>query len=151
MADEEDVALSAFQSFCRGVQVGRFPQLSDRDDLWRLLVAIAAHKAIHLVRDQRRKKRGGTMPSSSGAIAGETDISQLVGKDPTPEFAAQVAEEFERLLDRLGDPGLRAVAVWKMEGYTSEEIAVKLSCAARTVERKLRLIRSIWEKGETAP
>src|SRR4051794_40095225 len=32
--DEEDVALSAFNSFHKGVGLGRFPQLLDRHDLW---------------------------------------------------------------------------------------------------------------------
>jgi hypothetical protein len=32
-ADEEDVALSAFDSFCRGAAAGRFPDLAGRDDL----------------------------------------------------------------------------------------------------------------------
>ena len=41
-ADEEDVALSAFDSFCRGAEQGRFPRLTDRDNLWRLLVVITA-------------------------------------------------------------------------------------------------------------
>src|SRR4051794_14182513 len=44
-ADEEDVALSAFDSFCRGAAEGRFPRLEGRDDLWRLLVTITARKA----------------------------------------------------------------------------------------------------------
>ena len=45
-ADEEDVALSALNSFFEGVAQGRFPLLCDRDDLWRLLVHITARKAI---------------------------------------------------------------------------------------------------------
>jgi hypothetical protein len=44
-ADEEDVAICAFASFCRGAAQGRFPQLADRDDLWRLLVVVTARKA----------------------------------------------------------------------------------------------------------
>src|SRR5262249_14633252 len=36
-ADGEDVAQSAFKSFYRGAEQGRFPDLRDRDDLWRLL------------------------------------------------------------------------------------------------------------------
>src|ERR1700730_12791590 len=48
-ADEEDVALSAFDSFCRGAEQGRFPQLVDRDDLWRLLLVITERKAIDAV------------------------------------------------------------------------------------------------------
>jgi hypothetical protein len=39
-ADEEDVALSAFNSFCRGAERGRFPELLDRNSLWRLLVTM---------------------------------------------------------------------------------------------------------------
>jgi DNA-directed RNA polymerase specialized sigma24 family protein len=147
VADEEDVALSAFQSLCRGVKSGRYPQLSDRNDLWRLLVVITAHKAIHLVRDQQRQKRGGPRPADADRADEPTDLSQLIGKEPTPDFAAQVAETLQQLLERLDDAGLRPLAVWKMEGYTNEEIAVKLDCAVRTVERKLRLIRSTWGEG----
>src|SRR5689334_2170252 len=44
-ADEEDVALSAFQSFFRGIENGRYPQLNDRYDLWKLLVTITLNKA----------------------------------------------------------------------------------------------------------
>jgi DNA-directed RNA polymerase specialized sigma24 family protein len=144
-ADEEDVALSAFDSFCRGAGQGRFPHLDDRDDLWRLLVTITARKVYHLRRDEGRKKRGG---GAAPSFAASAELEQVVGQEPTPEFAAQVAEECRRLLDSLGDPTLRAVALWKMEGYTSEEIAVRLDCAPRTVERKLRLIRDTWEGEE---
>jgi RNA polymerase sigma factor (sigma-70 family) len=147
-ADEEDVALSAFHSFCRGVQGGRFPQLADRDDLWRLLVVITAHKAIHLVRDQRRQKRGGDLRSEGDVEAAA--ISQVVGPEPTPEFALQVAEELQQLLNRLGDRELCSVAVWKMEGYTNEEIAAELGCAVRTVERRLSLIRRVLERNDAA-
>src|SRR5262245_47235933 len=56
VADEEDVALSAFDSFCRRAQLGCFPQLSDRDDLWQLLVVLTARKAARLRRDQARLK-----------------------------------------------------------------------------------------------
>jgi DNA-directed RNA polymerase specialized sigma24 family protein len=142
-ADEEDVALSAFHSFCRAAGRGRFPRLDDRDDLWRLLVVLTTRKAAHLVRDDGRLKRGGRLPPRGPE--GEVDLELIVGQEPTPEFAAEVAEEYRRLLDRLADDTLRAVAVWKMEGYTNEEIAAKLGCVPRTVERKVRLIREIWE------
>src|SRR5262249_14074170 len=109
VADEEDVALSAFDSFCRGVARGRFPQLRDRNNLWGLLVLITARKAVDLARHERRQKRGGgrvaTEVTQSGAADSsgvESPIDQVVGREPTPEFAAQVAEEYRRLLDRLG-------------------------------------------------
>src|SRR5262249_5839209 len=43
--DEEDVALSAFDSFLAGAARGRFPRLEDRRDLWRILVTITSRKA----------------------------------------------------------------------------------------------------------
>lgn len=139
-ADEEDVALSAFHSFCRAAERGRFPKLDDRDDLWRLLAAFTRRKAAHLLRDGGRLKRGG-----GEAAEEDIDLELIAGAEPGPELLAEMAEEYRRLLGRLGDETLRTVAVWKMEGYTNEEIAAKLNCVPRTIERKLRLIRAIWE------
>jgi DNA-directed RNA polymerase specialized sigma24 family protein len=145
-ADEEDVALSAFNSFCQGASQGRFPQLCDRQSLWPLLVAITAHKAVDLMRHERRLKRGGPAPDAEWPTAPAMELDQIIGREPTPEFALQVAEECRRLLDRLGDDGLSSVALWKMEGYTVDEIAARLGCVPRTVERKLRAIRELWEE-----
>ena len=62
-ADEEDVVQSAFHSFFQGVAKGRFPQLDDRDNLWRLLVVITARKALdQLAHDHALRRGGGTRP-----------------------------------------------------------------------------------------
>src|SRR5215470_522936 len=93
-ADEEDVALSAFDSFCRGAEQGRFPDLDDRDGLWRLLVTLTRRKAAHLKRDERRQKRGGGAVLDEAAVAGaagDDDLEWAVAAEPTPAFAAQVA------------------------------------------------------------
>jgi DNA-directed RNA polymerase specialized sigma24 family protein len=145
VADAEDVALSAFDSLCRGLERGRFPSLADRDDLWKLLVVMTARKVAHLARDQQSQRRGGvTSPVSAGAEP--QDLEQIVGQEPTPEFAAQAAEECQRLLASLKDKELEQVAVWKMEGYSNLEIAAKLDRSRRSVDRKLRLIRRLWER-----
>jgi DNA-directed RNA polymerase specialized sigma24 family protein len=154
-ADEEDVALSAFNSFCRGAEQGRFPQLKDRDNLWALLVTITARKAFRFTAKENRQKRGGSavldeaaLESAAGAGANPRTLDELLDREPTPAFAAQVAEEFQRLLDCLPDEDLRRVAQWKMEAYTNEEIADKLGYAVRSIERKLRLIRSLWHRDD---
>jgi DNA-directed RNA polymerase specialized sigma24 family protein len=155
-ADEEDVVQNAFHSFFRGVARGRFPQVNDRDNLWRLLVVITARKALDQLAHEHTKRRGGCavqgQPRISPGEAGWDDaaVEQIVGDEPTPEFAAQVAEEYRRLLDRLGDETLCRVAVWKMEGLTSDEIAERLDCSRRTVTLKVAAIRIIWSK-ESAP
>ena len=151
-ADEEDVALSALNSFFQGIANGRFPQLNDRDDLWRVLVHITARKAIDQINHERRKRRRPDSVVQVWADAdlddseGEGGLAQIVGNEPTPEFAAQVTEEMERLLQSLSSPELRSVALWKMDGYSNAEIAVKLDCVERSVERKLNLIRNRWSR-----
>ena len=153
-ADEEDVALSAFDSFCRGAEQGHFPQLHDRLDLWQLLVLLTVRKASDLAQHERRQKRGGGAVLDEAALscpvdssAPEAALEQIEGPEPTPAFAAQLAEEYRRLLDRLDSPELRTVALRKVEGYDNEEIAAQLGCGLRTVERRLRLIRGIWQQG----
>jgi DNA-directed RNA polymerase specialized sigma24 family protein len=151
-SDEEDAALSAFDSLCAGLAQRRFPQLADRDDLWRLLVVITTRKVQAQARRQHRQKRGGghVHPASdlvdhgSGPDDDEDDLlAQVVGSEPTPEFAVMVAEEYRRLLDRLGDDVLRRVAILRMEGFTTDAVAEQLGCARRTVARQLALIRRI--------
>ena len=73
-------------------------------------------------------------------------LAQVVGREPTPEFAAQVAEECQRLLDKLPEAGLRAIALWQMEGLTVDEIAARTGRSPRTVARKLSLIRELWRQ-----
>jgi DNA-directed RNA polymerase specialized sigma24 family protein len=143
IADEEDVALSAFDSFCQGAQTGRFPRLDDRNDLWQILVLITVRKAIDLRNYETRPSRG------RGRVESLTDLSPkgleaIGGAEPTPELAAQLAEEYQRLMEQLGDSTLQNVAMWKLEGYTDQEIAARLGCVTRTVERKLALIRRTW-------
>ncbi len=152
VADEEDAALSAFDSFCAGVQKGRFPQLADRNDLWRLLVTITGRKALDQAERQRRQKRGGGRVRNEADLAGgrndasEFRFEQFIGEEPTPEFAALVVEEYRNRLEVLDDDSLRRIATWKLEGYTNDEIADRLGCARRTVANKLKLIRLKWEQ-----
>jgi DNA-directed RNA polymerase specialized sigma24 family protein len=146
-ADEEDVALSAFDSFCRGAEGGRFPLLSDRENLWPLLVLITRRKACDLLDHERRARRGGgKVLGEADLAAGDRGIEQVIGRDPTPEFAAQVAEQWQRLQRQLADEQLRTIALLKLENYSEKEIAAKVGCAVRTVRRRVQLIRALWEE-----
>lgn len=155
-ADEEDVVQSAFNSFFQGVTQKRFPLLSDRDNLWRLLVVITARKALDQLAYEGRKRRGGVGVAPETRITNrepnwdDPGVEAIVGDEPTPEFAAQVAEEYERLLGLLGDETQRQIAVLKMEGFTNVEIAGRLNCSSRTVDRKLEIIRKTWNH-ESSP
>jgi DNA-directed RNA polymerase specialized sigma24 family protein len=151
-ADEEDVALAAFDSFCRGIDQGRFPRLENRNDLWQVLVVVTARKAADQRNSERRQKRGGGRVRGESAFANSSKsmrgISDIVGREPTPEFAIRVAEEFDALLHRLADKKLRELALLKFKGYSNEEAAKCLDCGLRTVERKLSRIRAIWDTSD---
>ena len=151
--DEEDVALSAFESFCKGVADGNFPRLNDRDNLWRLLLVITARKVVDHIDHECRQKRGGGRVGGESVLAGprgeeSPGLDAVTDNEPTPEFALLVAEQYERLLCDLGDERARIIAQSKLEGYTNQEIADRLGCSVRTVERKLWLIRCKWSPGE---
>jgi DNA-directed RNA polymerase specialized sigma24 family protein len=151
-ADEEDVALSAFDSFCRAAELGRFPDLHDRDDLWQILVVITDRKACDLANHERRQRRGGGRVLDEAGLGardtatGEPPLARVMSHEPSPEFALQAAEECRRLLDALGDDLLRQAALRKLEGYSVAEIAAQLGRVPRTVKRWLRLIRQTWEQ-----
>jgi len=157
VSDEEDVALSAINSVCEGIQNGRYPQLGDRDDLWKLLVCVARFKASDQRKLQQRLKRGGGHVVSEADLTAELDtpcpldrldtttlIYQTVQEEPTPEFAAIVAEEYARRLDKLDDPGLRRIAELKLAGYTNQEIADEIGRSLRTTSLRIEKIRKIW-------
>jgi hypothetical protein len=136
---EESAALSAIESVCHGAKLGRFPQLYDRDDLWQVLVMVTARKVGDQIERRSAQKRGGGWTHSPSLL------ESAQAREPSPEFAAICADECCRLLGMLKDETYRNVAVWKMEGFTREEIGKRLNCSTRTVADRLEVIRKTWE------
>ena len=149
VADQDDVAIRAFDAFLRGAREGRFAKLDDRDDLWQVLVMLTERRAVDQRRHEsvRRRKvlgesafeRRGSDNSSAPRLANRSS------PEATPAFAAAMRESCHRLLEILGDQSLVAIALWKMEGYTNGEISHRIGCVRRTVDRKLALIRDRWK------
>lgn len=151
VADASGVVQSALNSFFQGVRRNAFPRLNDREDLWRLLVVITARKASHRVRDELCEKRG------AGRVRGESVLNATYADDfnglahiidddkQTPEMAAILNEELSRRLEQLDDDMLKEIAVLKLQDHTNAEIAERFGVVPRTVERKLQVIRTIWE------
>ncbi len=142
VADESDVALSAFHSFFEGVQAGKFDELGDRDQLWRLLVVIAKRKAIDLLRRENAQRRGG------GKIRREVLLEQVAGSEPTPEMASLLVDELRHMLALLReeDAALALIATRKCEGFSNREIASEVSLSVRSIERKLHRIEILWNE-----
>jgi DNA-directed RNA polymerase specialized sigma24 family protein len=139
-ADEEDVALSAFDSFCHGVEQGRFMRLQDREDLWRMLAVITMRKAVDFVRTAGRQKRGGGQVQESD----DEVLQRLISREPTPAVSAAMNEECIRLLDLLDDKGLQTLVLLKLEGRSNTECATLLGCSRVTTQRMMKLIEQTW-------
>lgn len=149
-ADDEDIVLCALNSFFRGVCENRFADISEAKNLWKLLATLVSRKLGHHREKQLAQKRGG------GDVRGESvfldDEANNRGFDAVadsmagPDLCVEFYETSERLFDRLDDDSLRRVARWIFEGYTINEVAERLQCTRRSVERKLQRIRSIWSK-----
>ncbi len=148
--DEEDIAAVAFEKFVRGAKEGRFPQVTDRDDLWKLLLKIASDQAIDRIREERTQSRGAGKVRGESVFETDSGDSTQTGLDevsagmPTPEFAAQITERLNILLEMLPDSIHSAIAIAKLEGYTNQEIAVDMRCSLSTVNRRLSTIRQTW-------
>ena len=147
VVDEEDVLVSVFDRFFRAAGEGRFDRLNDRDDLWQILLMLTDRKVIDSQRHASAEKRG------SGHVIGEsqmpvdlTELQELVDHEPTPEVVAIFNENLSWAIHRLSDDKTREVAILKLEGYNNREIAEKLSISNSSVERKLRVIRTVWQE-----
>ncbi len=164
VADEEDIALSAFKSFCLGFQQGKFQPDGNPENLWPLLVTLTLNKTFDHLRREQRLKRGGAGMKSKGDDDGRSrapiedarkvDIDadayvNLISHEPTPEMQVAAEEAFEQLLQTLDatqDASLREILLLSIVGNSTQEVATELECTVRTVQRKLQTIRALWEQ-----
>jgi DNA-directed RNA polymerase specialized sigma24 family protein len=138
-------------------------------------MAITVNKSVDLIRAQNRQKRGGTGGAQRTSAGSDEEasrvgkptadhvtrhhgvrkrpvavpLSELISVEPTPEFAAELSDQLQHLLtslDATGDTDLRKMALLKMEGYSTAEIAQAIGCVPRSVERKMHIIMRIWGK-----
>jgi RNA polymerase sigma factor (sigma-70 family) len=144
-ADPEDAVQSAFVSFLQRAEQGKFVGDIDRNRLWNLLGLITVRKALKQLQRERTAKRGRGRILSEQALAGREgkgfSFQQVAGTTPAPELDLVCSD----LLSMLEDEP-RAIALYRLMGYKNREIADLLGCTERKVERKLNLIRAIWEQ-----
>lgn len=142
ISDEEDIVLSVFDSFYNAAEQGRFPDLSDRDDLWKLLLRMSARKVVDKRRHDQRKRRGGNVHVHSLDQSGDDDhVIEAIGDEPSPEMVLMMQESVDEFFSHLGVGQLKELAVAKLEGYSNAELAKRFDCSERTIERRLHLIR----------
>jgi RNA polymerase sigma-70 factor (ECF subfamily) len=141
LADSVDVCQSVLGSFFARAAAGQY-DLDGPEQLLRLLVRMARHKVVDLVRHQRRQCR------DIGRVEGLTaEHHDLVAPAPGPDHALACREQCEQLLRRL-TPHERQLAESRAGGHSWEEVAVAVGGTAdgcrmqltRAVSRVARLL-----------
>jgi len=145
VTDEEDLVAIAFESFFERMRGGQFPDLRGRAELWSLLVTITDRKAVNYVRQHFSAKRGSGRVLGESTLVARTDTgtaslhSRVDVAAAQPDRLASLAELIERL-----DEDLRRIVLLKRDGFTNEEIALRVNRSVATIERRLRLLRDEW-------
>jgi DNA-directed RNA polymerase specialized sigma24 family protein len=155
IADEEDIAQSAMNSFFRAAEAGRFKTLTNRDELWRILITVMARKANALQQRLGAEKRGpGQVRGDSGFNLSEhgrlRDINSVADSGDPDRFVDELLGECRERLESLPDQILQIIALRRMEGFEVIEIAAELSLSVATIKRKLARIRDLWNDDSPA-
>jgi DNA-directed RNA polymerase specialized sigma24 family protein len=124
--------MSAFLSFCDCIkEEGKFPELTDRKGLRRLLAHFTFCKAVAKRRwyFSRREQHLGEEPHT------------LVCPEVPQEFGDEVAALLNKLPEELREIARLCI---EEEDLTREQIANRCGCGVATLFRRLAVIRSYW-------
>jgi hypothetical protein len=150
--DDEAAAAAALNSFWKRASEGGLPDLTNRDDLLKLLCKIVRDKVAHQIRDELRKKRGGGNVRREsdlcpcGPDAGPKSLDELEDNHPPPtaEHTLMAEEVYQQAREALRDERLRTVFDLIVQGKTILEIVESRDWSRSTVQRyKCTILKQI--------
>ena len=146
LLDPEDVAGSAMFALMEGIKERRFHNVKNRDQLWQMLVMIAARKAINKAKFLDRDKRGGKVTRGDSVLKGYGlgNLKEYIDKNDDPAKFVEIEMTCQELLFALPDDNYREIALMRLAGFSNQEIGKELECSTRTIDRKLIAIREVW-------
>jgi hypothetical protein len=143
--DEEDVAQSTFRTVYLAVMNGKYPDIEDRRDLWRLLLVSTLNRVRRHYRDSRTLKR-----SVNELVTQDQSRRRLLLELSGPDAQAEMADLIETLFLRLDQEDstgeLRKIALLQLEEHSASAIAKRLKRRKNHVLQRIRLIRILWEE-----
>ncbi len=148
-SDEEDVSVQVLCSLYKKFESGDFSEVTNREQLWGLLMSMTRNKAAETARHKRALKRG------AGNVRGESVFqdaqNEKNGLDQQVQTRGQLdpAEyqtfQFMELIDCLGDDELRKIALLRIGGFSNAEICERTGLEERTLFRRFEKIKSILQ------
>lgn len=153
VADEEDIAHTAFLTCWKQVTACKYPELTDRQDLERILRDLVKKAALDYKRRQKSEKRGGGQVQEESTIGICQDSSAAKGfaaiPDPaslTPDELAEFRNLWVRLFEELTESE-RQIAIARLADFTvtDKELALAMKCSVSLVRLRLQAIRRKWK------
>jgi DNA-directed RNA polymerase specialized sigma24 family protein len=138
-SDEEDIAQQAFLGFYQAVKSQRVPKLVNRHQFLALLSHIISCKACNQVSHELTARKGAGHVQQGSAIMRLAEDSAC-----SPLEEAILKDCYQKYVGNIPQ-NLRPYAELFLQGHTRLEIAGRMGCADRTVDRKLALIREYWQ------
>jgi RNA polymerase sigma factor (sigma-70 family) len=129
--DADDIVQSVFRRFFQRASEGNY-EVPESDELWNLFLVIALNRLRAEETYQRAAKRDVRLTAHEQRAGGLLD--KLEQSDPAAAYLDVVIQEALEHLPELH----REVVKLRIEGYDVAEIAAKLGCGKRTVERALQ-------------
>ena len=139
--DAEDVAQDAFVAMYQALRKGKTPGLDNRHQWLAFLSHIIACKAVNEIKRANAKKRGGNRRTRQMEFP---DLAVL-NDNYDPEQQAILRDCYAFYLGCLPEH-LRQFAELHLAGFSVAEMAQRLGCVRRTVDRKIRLLKLCWQE-----
>jgi RNA polymerase sigma-70 factor (ECF subfamily) len=142
--DPEDVVQSAYKSFL--LRYGEDALVSQElDSLWSLLSLITLRKCADRVRHFTADRRNVSREAAAGPASDIEPWREAIGREPTPEQAAVLAETVEQMLSELAPPE-RPIVELSLQGYSTREVSERLARSERSVRRVRERVRQKLER-----
>jgi DNA-directed RNA polymerase specialized sigma24 family protein len=106
-------------------------------------MVVTLNKARSRARNENTLSRGRDFKRLELSDLAMHEIDSLVDD---PAMVALFKDECKTMLDMIDRKEVKLVALLRVEGYTNEEIAQRLGCTRRSVQRRLNLIRNVWSR-----
>jgi RNA polymerase sigma-70 factor (ECF subfamily) len=149
--DPEDVVQSAYKSLYVRYGDELFSK-GAAGDLWRLLALITVRKCADRVRYHTADCRDLAREAGPAAPDAPEPWQVAVGREPTPEHAAVLAETVEQVL-RGVDADERPIIEMSLQGFSTQEVSKEIGRAERSIRRLRERVRKQLESlhGAAAP
>ncbi len=142
--DGEDIAIMVLDTLTRNAQLGLFPNLQHREDLWLLLILLTQQIVIERKRKANSERR--VIHNMTDLLTRYSEsLESFLQEDPSQSKILEIVDCWNELLKSLDDDRSRDIARLKLQGFSNREIGTILQIVPKTVDRKVNAILQRWQ------